>query len=248
MVLKAVFFDLDGTLIEDGDAIGDALAEACAVVCRRRPHVNAEQLTATYRQASETAWSDYDRFLRHLPSPQAMLTAVWAQTLAGCAVDDPTVAQAAADAYWQCRLRTCRPYADVIPLLARLGVRFHLSALTNGAPPMQRAKLTAAGLAPFFRDVFIGGEFPRGKPDRAIFHAALQAAYCQPEQAVHVGDSLVHDIAGARAIGIHSVWLNRKGLVSPQGDDAKKPDFEIASLPELLACLTHIEGGEIEPR
>jgi putative hydrolase of the HAD superfamily len=103
---------------------------------------------------------------------------------------------------------------------------------------MQRAKVTASGLTPFFSHVFVGGDFSRGKPDQAIFHAALTVTNCAPLEAVHIGDSLDHDIAGARNVGVHSIWLNRKKLTAVESPHT--PDFEISTLASLLACLEKI--------
>jgi putative hydrolase of the HAD superfamily len=248
--LKAIFFDLDGTLADESDSIADALSEACVMVCSRWPELNPAEVAVTYRQVSDALWGDFDRRLRHLPSAEAMLVAVWNQTLACWGLHNPTVEQQAAETYWQCRLRTCKPYPDALPLLQNLTGHFHLSLLTNGVPVMQRAKLVATGLAPFFQRVFVGGEFARGKPDQAIFRAALQAAGCRPNQALHVGDSLVHDIAGARSVGIHSVWLNRRGLDPTDLDPTDlgltsfehTPDFEIPSLESLTECLERLSS------
>jgi len=239
-MLQAIFFDLDGTLADDGDTIAEALAEACAVVCQRWPELDAKELAVAYRQVSDTAWEDYDRHLRHLSSPEAMLGAVWSQTLARWDLRDPAVVQEAVETYWHHRLHNCRSYPDAVPVLQQLAGRFHLSLLTNGAPAMQRAKFTATGLAPFFQQVFVGGEFTRGKPDPAIFRAALEAAGCRPEQAIHIGDSLTHDIAGARGVGISSVWLNRRGL----GAKEHTPDFEISSLEQLIECLEQLSNED----
>jgi putative hydrolase of the HAD superfamily len=235
-MLKALFFDLDGTLADDGDSIANALARACAVVCRRWPELDVAELAVLYRQVSDAAWDDYDQNLHHLRSPEAMLASVWDKTLAQWGLHDPTVVQETVATYWQHRLLNCQVYPDVLPVLQGLTDRFHLSVLTNGAPAMQRAKFAATGLTPFFRHVFVGGEFQRGKPDPAIFCAALESAGCQPDQVVHIGDSLVHDIAGARGVGIHSVWLNRKGLER----ESHTPDFEIASLTDLSRCLERL--------
>jgi putative hydrolase of the HAD superfamily len=235
-MLKAIFFDLDGTLADDGDSIAAALTQACAVVCRRWPEVSAAELAVVYRQISDATWDDYDRNLRHLVSPEAMLASMWEKTLARWELSDPDVVQEAVETYWHHRLRNCRAYPDVLPLLQQLAGRFHLSVLTNGAPAMQRAKFAATGLTPFFRQVFVGGEFARGKPDPAIFQAALSAAGCRPDRAIHIGDSLAHDIAGARGVGIYSVWLNRKGIEARD----PVPDFEIPTLSDLLQCLERI--------
>lgn len=233
--LKALFFDLDGTLVEDGDSIQQALTIACQVLQSRWPELDINELAICYRQVSDMAWGDYDQHLRHLVAPEAMLAAIWRTTLSRWQLHDPLIERNAAEAYWQHRLNHCRPYSDVFPLLQSLANQFHLCLLTNGAPAMQRAKANATGLPSFFHHIFVGGEFARGKPDVAIFEAALAAAQCSPWQAAHIGDSLVHDIAGARNAGILSIWLNRKGLSSSEA--LPPPDCEIETLHDLLPSL-----------
>lgn len=46
------------------------------------------------------------------------------------------------------------------------------------------------------------------KPDPAIFRHALEAIGVAPEAAVHVGDSLHADVAGALAAGVHPIHLD----------------------------------------
>jgi putative hydrolase of the HAD superfamily len=65
------------------------------------------------------------------------------------------------------------------------------------------------------------------KPAPAIFEAALAAAGCSAEHAVHVGDSVAEDMAGARAAGVRAVLLRRDGEPGPAGLKT------IASLAEL---------------
>lgn len=49
------------------------------------------------------------------------------------------------------------------------------------------------------------------KPDPAIFQAALKLAGCGPDEALHVGDTVEEDIAGAGAAGIRALHLDRDG-------------------------------------
>ncbi len=246
-MLSAIFFDFDGTLADDGDSIGEALDYACTAVRQHWPDIPTPDLIETYRHTSETAWGDYDRHLRHLSSPETMLMAVWQKVLGKWGYHDPAVERKAATLYWQHRLRHCLPFPDVVPVLSRLGLHFHLGLLTNGAPTMQRAKVKASGLEAFFHTIFVGGEFTRGKPHPAIFQAALEAAGCRPEQAVHVGDSLLHDITGAQAVGIHNVWLNRKRLALTALParirhqlGSTRPEYEISRLTELQPCIDRL--------
>ncbi len=248
-MLKAVFFDFDGTLADDGATIDQALQAAFRVIREHWPALSATALASTYREISDRAWGEYDRYLRPLESAEAMLASLWQHTLERFGSADAAVAQAAATTYWQNRLRNCQPYPDVVPVLADLTPRFHVSLLTNGAPSMQRAKVRAAGLQAYFRDIFVGGEFAQGKPAPFIFSAALSAANCRPEEAVYIGDSLRHDIVGARHSGLHSVWLNRKGQSRHEVPHAytadgleqlAHPDFEIPQLSALPACLDQL--------
>jgi len=149
-MLKAIFFDLDGTLVDDNDSIRAALSQACQAVSERWPTLDPDELGIIYRQFSEVAWSNYDRYLRHLVSPEAMLASVWQRTLATRGVNDPYAARLASEIYWTYRLQHCHLYTDVLQLLQELMARFTLCMLTNGAPTMQRAKVTATRLGPFF--------------------------------------------------------------------------------------------------
>jgi putative hydrolase of the HAD superfamily len=53
------------------------------------------------------------------------------------------------------------------------------------------------------------------KPDPEFFTRALTRAGVRPEEALHVGDTYRDDAAGARAVGILGVHLNREGKAPP---------------------------------
>jgi putative hydrolase of the HAD superfamily len=55
------------------------------------------------------------------------------------------------------------------------------------------------------------------KPSAAIFERALGLAGVGGGDAIHIGDSLEEDVAGARAAGIEPVLLRRDGATGPTG-------------------------------
>jgi putative hydrolase of the HAD superfamily len=55
------------------------------------------------------------------------------------------------------------------------------------------------------------------KPCPAIFQRALELAGVGAGEAIHVGDNLREDVAGASAAGIEPVLLNRHGVLPPAG-------------------------------
>ena len=68
------------------------------------------------------------------------------------------------------------------------------------------------------------------KPSARIFRKALSGLGVGPDAAVHVGDSLKRDVAGARAAGLASVWI---GNAEDAHGHATAPDVVIDSLRDL---------------
>jgi HAD superfamily hydrolase (TIGR01509 family) len=101
------------------------------------------------------------------------------------------------------------------PMLDNLGLRAHL-------------------------DYWISSEAARScKPDARIFRQALARAGCEPGEALFVGDSRIHDIQGARAVGIPAVLIAEEGGVSHLDDESfdAEPDHVIRTLPELVGIV-----------
>jgi putative hydrolase of the HAD superfamily len=121
-----------------------------------------------------------------------------------------------------------RAFPEVPDALARLrdgGAR--LAVVSNWDVSLHDV-LERTGVRPLVDAVVVSAELGVAKPDPAIFHAALQRLGASADGAVHVGDSLEHDVAGARAAGIDAVLVARNGAVAPAGVRA------VRSLAELV--------------
>ena len=73
------------------------------------------------------------------------------------------------------------------------------------------------GLAALLDAVVTSASVGVRKPGVAIFERALALAGARPDEAVHVGDSVEDDVAGARAAGIEPVLVRRDGGAGPPG-------------------------------
>jgi putative hydrolase of the HAD superfamily len=83
-------------------------------------------------------------------------------------------------------------------------------------------------------------EFGVMKPDPRIFQEALDQMQVTAAEAVMVGDSLPHDVLGARQVGMRGIWLDRDQHRARATDlDATIPVIE--SLDELPDVLTRSE-------
>ena len=120
------------------------------------------------------------------------------------------------------------PFPDVAPALSAL--RDHGLVVVSNWDCSLPDWLGTAGLLEHVDAVVTSAEVGAAKPDRAIFERALEVARAEPGEAVHVGDSLENDVAGARAAGIRPVLVARDGA-APGGVEAIR---SLAELPALL--------------
>ena len=120
-------------------------------------------------------------------------------------------------------------YPDVIPTFDILAPHFKLGLLSNGNTYPERC-----GLDGRFAFVVFSQDVQVEKPDPKIFQITAERAGCELHQILHVGDSLKNDVAGAKNVGAHTVWLNREGVAN---NTETQPDYEVASLAEIPEIL-----------
>lgn len=78
--------------------------------------------------------------------------------------------------------------------------------------------------------MFTSEQARHSKPRKELFLYALDKAGLQPEEVVHIGDSLRGDVQGAAAAGIKPIWLNREGKDVPEGITAASSLAEAAEI------------------
>jgi putative hydrolase of the HAD superfamily len=117
----------------------------------------------------------------------------------------------------------------VIEKLAGMGVALALISNTGfTSAGVYRRWLAQLGWLRWLKVTSFSNEVAVAKPTPAIFERTLAALEVPPGMALHVGDSPLHDVAGARRAGMAAAWLNR-------GADAceVRPDYEISDIGEL---------------
>ena len=221
--VSTVCFDLDDTLIEydhDPEAVLAAAFRRAGV----GPFCTPEELWSVAGDTPEVA--DDNEFLTHL------------FRLAAERFDGPTeTAATLARTYEAATDHTAvsfRPGAEAALAAAReLGP---VGLITNGGPETQRTKLRALGLEGTFATRVYAGADTRPKPAREPFERALTALNADPRETLYVGNSLHHDVAGAKGAGVRAAWVPREDdRDGTAGEHA--PDHTLASLAELSNVL-----------
>ena len=204
-MIKAVFFDVDFTLIHPGPAFqGHGYAEACA---RHGVRVDPERFDAAVAAASATLHSEGGAY------DPAVFIEFTGRIIEGMGGAGEGVVRAATDLYeaWSaCHHFTL--YEEVPEVLRGLHAEgFTIGLISN----------TQRSLATFERHFELDGLFAVAlsssdhgymKPHPSIFEEGLRQAGVSASQAVMVGDSVPHDIAGALRLGMRGILVARSGL------------------------------------
>ena len=122
--------------------------------------------------------------------------------------------------------------------LRALAGRYELAIITNGGKVLQWAKVRKFGFERYVSRVIISETEGSVKPDPAIFAAAYRPSGLKAEEALHVGDLLEVDVAGAQAAGMAAVLLRTEApCAAAMLPGAPEPDAIIRGLAELPGLL-----------
>lgn len=207
IALKAVFFDVDFTLIFPGPTFqAEGYRRACAAHGIDVDPAKFEEATA----ASSFILDDveeqiykHDIFIHY--------TASIIEHMGGRGAK---VVQVAAEIYDQWSVNHhFELYEDVAPVMAELRQRGLTVGLISNSHRSLDAFREHFSLADFVSVSVSGAEHGYMKPHRSIFDRAIERAKVTAPESLMVGDSFKHDIEGALNAGWRAVLLKRSGEV-----------------------------------
>lgn len=128
------------------------------------------------------------------------------------------------------------PFADTVAALRQLKNRYRLAVISNIDDALFAQTRKHLGVE--FDAVITAEQARTYKPSLNNFKMALSALAIGPENLLHVGQSIFHDVLPAQSLGISTVWVNCKsarpgvGAVRPA---VGRPDLEVPDLASLAA-------------
>jgi 2-haloacid dehalogenase len=123
------------------------------------------------------------------------------------------------------------PFPDTVPALQKLKKRFKLAIISNIDDDLFAA--SARRLKVDFDWVITAQQVKSYKPSVNNFHSALAIIALPENKILHAAQSLYHDVAPAKSLGLSTVWIHRRvgkeGFgATPQSDAT--PDLTFADL------------------
>lgn len=229
-MIKCITFDLDDTLwavdpviVEANNSMFSWLDQHASEFTRCYQLRDLVKLRKTVLQAQPDIGYSVTR-IRQAQLKHGMLQAGYTEK------DAQLLADQAFEVFLHARQRvTFFEHArEMLSTLRQQG--YQLGALSNG-----NADIHKVGLADLIDFQFSADQIGSMKPDAAMFEAMLSYTQLKPQQVIHVGDNHQHDVEGAAALGIHTVWVNMQ-----DSDRSDKASATISCLSQLPTAVAEI--------
>jgi len=226
--IKAVFFDLDGTLRHSVPAGGEVFTDYVKTLGIR---IGQEDRLRAMRW-EHLYWANSpdlrDDLVAHSPDTDNFWIEYSRRRLITLGLS-PAMAREYAAKVSAHMGEEYRPESivpdEVREALGELrGAGYRMAVLSNRDKPFQET-LDTHKISEFFEFSLAGGEVNSFKPEPGLFEHALKRAGLASRETIYVGDNYFADVIGARRAGLTPVLLDPLGIF-PEADCAIIKSFE----------------------
>jgi len=232
--IKAVFFDLDGTLFEYLPTSGEVLLKhlrSDGFDISEESRIRAEHWVHYYFAHSTEIQDDDKKFGEDKKGFWVNFTRRRLAAYGISAAQAGELAPQVSDYMSQAYKPQIQVPPDVPALLQILSEAGYVLGMVSNREACFREEMRKQNLDSYFRFFLAGGEINAFKPDPLIFERALTMAGTAAQETMYVGDNYFADIVGARRAGLTPVLYDPIRLF-PEADCAVIQRF--AELTELL--------------
>jgi putative hydrolase of the HAD superfamily len=226
-MIKAILFDLDGTLFDRDTSVRQLVTAQCQAYASALTHVAEATFVARFLELDAHGYVKKDRVYQALVE-EFSITSIPATDLF--------------DYFLTEYHKHCVPCSHLFEMLNELqSMGLQLGMITNGATQFQMNTIRALGIEPYFSAILISEAEGIRKPEAAIFQRAIDRLGVRAVECVFVGDHPTVDIAGARNAGLKGVWKRNAVWERPTAADGMVDD--LGQLASVIRHLTAASGG-----
>ncbi|MDR0218945.1 MAG: phosphoglycolate phosphatase [Enterobacteriaceae bacterium] len=216
--IRAIAFDLDGTLVDSADGLADALDQA--LVAKGLPAAGKDNVAIWIGNGADIL---VERALK------------WAAVDVTPELHRET--RKLFDQFYEATLTTgSKLFPDVKETLAALAKQnLPMAIVTNKPTPFIAPLLESLGIGEYFALVLGGDDVKQKKPHPAPLYLTMGMFGLHKEELLFVGDSR-NDILAAQAAGCPSVGLTY-GYNYGEPIASSQPDYVLDNFPDLLSTI-----------
>ena len=216
-MIKAVLFDLDGTLLNRDESVRWFIHSQYERLNRIVGHIPREKYIKRFIELDQRGYVWKDKVYQLLVEEFQITDITWEELLQDYLVEFKN---------------HCVSFPNLIPTLEKLKSRdIRLGMITNGRGQFQLDNIKGLGIEKYFDTILISEWEGIKKPDPEIFKRALKQLDVSAHQSIFVGDHPINDVKAAQSVGMKGVW--KKDLQWKQVE----ADYIVDDLAELLLFL-----------
>lgn len=221
-MIKTVFFDLDGTLLDRDSSLQQFVSEQYDKFSDYLSHISRKKYIERFIKLDCRGHVWKDRVYQSLITEFEISGLSWQKLL-----DD-----------YETNFRFyCVAFPNLketLTLLKKQG--YLLGIITNGRGVFQSRSIEGLGIKSYFDTILISEIEGVRKPQAEIFQRALQRLDALAEEGIYVGDHPEVDIMGAKNAGLKTIW--KRNTVWGKSSDA---DTIIDDLSEIAIALKQFD-------
>jgi putative hydrolase of the HAD superfamily len=223
-MVKAVIFDLDGTLLDRDTSIVQFIAAQHERLNTYLSHIPKLEYASKFIELDCHGYVWKDKVYKALVSEFKIEGIDWCSLL----TDYETQFQF-----------HCVPFPSLIEMLTSLKQQgYLLGIITNGRGEFQDRAISGLGIRDYFETILISEIEGVRKPQPEIFYRAMTRLGVSAQNSIFVGDNPEADIAGAKNAGMLAIWKRNSDGLEPNDADAI-----IDELSEILAILPRFDNA-----
>ena len=220
MMTKAVFFDIDDTLVDTSSFADLARHAAIESMCNNGLPLEPDEAYDLLKDIIKEKGSNYSRHFNIL-------------TEEVLGKEDPLLVAIGMTTYHNVKFALLRPFPRTSAILIYLKSKgYKLGAITNGITIKQWEKLVRLNLYHFFDIVITSEEVGVEKPDPEIYIEACRRMACNVKKSVMVGNKLDVDCMGAVNAGMSAILVNST-LSEEEKERVNEEDIDIIVLDSI---------------
>lgn len=223
---KTLLFDVDDTLLDFNLAENAALTR----LFEQEKMAVTPTMLARYKEINEGLWRAFER---GEVSKSELHNTRFSKFFKEYGID---VDGEYFEAGFQKYLQEAHNYVEgAYDVIAQLAENYDLYVVSNGKTPTQNKRLMDAGLAKYFKGIFISEQTGYQKPMIEFFdYVFARIDGFDQNKTLIIGDSLTADVKGGLRAGIDTCWFNIRGI---DNISDIQPHYEIKKLHELHRLL-----------
>lgn len=222
-MIKAVIFDLDGTLLNRDDSVKLFIERQYDKFSRQVGHIPKEKYITRFIELDKRGYVWKDRVYKQLVDEFEITELTWEDLLHD---------------YVSEFKNNCVPFTNLTQMLETLKENnLLLGMITNGYGQFQMDNIDGLGIKEYFDVIMVSEWEGIKKPDPEIFNRVIRRLEISPNQSIFIGDHPENDVHAAQKIEMRGIWKR-----DFQWNDVEA-DYIVDDLAEVPLIIEKINKG-----